>query len=128
MGPLFVAIVAAEVQVALCLLCLAIALATPSGRRRFGAVLRCFAGGAIGGYLGAMGCFLAWNTVLITEEAGVSLPRTMQFPGPLVAWTFGLLYLMGTAWGGRWGWRYRQPNQSEGAPKDGLMNAGGRVQ
>lgn len=56
MGPIAITVVAAQVQTALCLLCVAIAFATPTGRRNVFPTVMLFGGAALGGFLG----FMAW--------------------------------------------------------------------
>ncbi len=117
MSPLFVAVMTAEVQAGLFVLCLVIAFATPTGRRNIVPTVFLFGGCALGGFLGLIAWYgTALAAVLITAAGATALGALSA--GWIALGTLCLAYLFGTLLGGRVGWQLAQRGRPD-APRIG---------
>lgn len=127
MGPIFIAVVAGQVQTALCLLCVAIAFATPTGRRNLLPTLMLFAGATLGGFLGFMAWYGTALTLLWLSTVGGSFLAALA-QGWIVVGSLCLAYAASTATGGWVGWHFARRLETSRRPDRLLATPGGILQ
>jgi hypothetical protein len=118
MGPIFAAVILAEIQIALLALCLVIAFATPTGRRSIGSTILIFGGSALGGFLGVITWYGAALAAVLVAAAGATALRALG-EGWIVLGTLCFAYIVGTVLGGRVGWRLSRRDRPE-VPRTGM--------